>query len=54
MLYNGMLKSWHREETENRTQTGKKKKEILWMNFEPEYRQMKMNDLEGAWKDEQI
>ena len=54
LLYNEMLKSWHREETESRTQTGKKKKEILWMNFEPEYMQMKMNDLEGAWKDEQI
>lgn len=47
------LEEWG-DRTESRTQTGKKKKEILWMNFEPEYRQMKMNDLEEAWKDEQI
>ncbi len=47
-LYNNMLKNWHREETISCTQTGEKKKEILWMNFEPEYRQMKIEDLEGA------
>lgn len=34
-LYNHILKGWHREETASYTQSGSKKKEILWMNFEP-------------------
>lgn len=34
-LYNDMLSGWHREETVCYTQSHSKKKEILWMNFEP-------------------
>lgn len=34
-LYNDMLKGWHREENISYSQIGTKKKEILWMNFEP-------------------
>lgn len=34
-LYNRILKGWHREEAASYTQIGSKKKEILWMNFEP-------------------
>lgn len=34
-LYNELLKDWHREETTCYTQVCSKKKEILWMNFEP-------------------
>ena len=41
-LYREYLKHWHREEAYSRTQAGEKKKEILWMNFEPE-KQMKLN-----------
>lgn len=48
VMYNDMLKNWYRAEMESRTQTGEKKKEMLWMNFKPEYRQMKIDDLEGA------
>lgn len=34
-LYNGRLRQWHREEMVSYTQVRTKKKEILWMNFEP-------------------
>lgn len=34
-LYNDRLKEWHREEMISYTQVRTKKKEILWMNFEP-------------------
>ena len=34
-LYNELLKDWHREETICYSQVCSKKKEILWMNFEP-------------------
>lgn len=34
-LYNDMLKNWTRIEIDNYTQTSKKRKEILWMNFQP-------------------
>lgn len=34
-LYNDMLVGWHREETTCYSQACSKKKEILWMNFEP-------------------
>lgn len=33
-LYNVLLKDWYREETTCYSQTGSKKREILWMNFE--------------------
>lgn len=35
-LYNDRLRTWYREETECYTQVRTKKKEILWMNFEPQ------------------
>ena len=34
-LYDSRLKGWHREETECRSQVGSRKREVLWMNFEP-------------------
>ena len=34
-LYNKLLKGWHREDTMVYTQSGSKKREILWMNFQP-------------------
>ena len=34
-LYNDRLKSWHREETTTYSQVCSKKREVLWMNFEP-------------------
>lgn len=34
-LYNDMLQNWHREETISYSQICSKKREMLWMNFEP-------------------
>lgn len=34
-LYNDLLKDWYREEITCYTQSVSKKKEVLWMNFEP-------------------
>ncbi|MBD5463799.1 MAG: DNA adenine methylase [Lachnospiraceae bacterium] len=43
-LYNDRLKGWHREETTCYSQVNSKKREILWMNFEPA-RQMNLFNL---------
>ena len=42
-LYNEMLKDWHKEKTFCYSQVHSKKKEMLWMNFEPE-KQMSIFD----------
>ncbi len=42
-LYNDRLRGWHREETGSYSQVCTKKREVLWMNFEP-YRQMRIED----------
>ena len=34
-LYRDMLRGWHREETVSYSQVCSKKREVLWMNFEP-------------------
>lgn len=34
-LYNRELKGWHRDEKTSYTQTASRRREILWMNFEP-------------------
>ncbi len=34
-LYNDALRHWHREETTAIAQTAGKRREVLWMNFEP-------------------
>lgn len=44
-LYNERLRAWHREETTCYSQAGSKKREILWMNFEPPGKQMNIFDL---------
>ena len=41
-LYRESLSAWHREEKFSRSQTGSKKKEILWMNFKP-IKQLKLD-----------
>lgn len=43
-LYNEMLKDWHREERTVYSQVHSKKREILWMNFEP-IQQMKLEKM---------
>lgn len=46
-LYNSRLKGWHREETTCYSQVCSKKREILWMNFEPA-RQMQIEEFMKA------
>lgn len=41
-LYNDRLKSWHREETTCYSQVSSKKREVLWMNFEPQAKQLEL------------
>lgn len=44
-LYNDMLRGWHKEETVCYSQICSKKKEVLWMNFEPDG-QMTLDDFQ--------
>lgn len=46
-LYNSRLKGWHREETTCYSQVCSKKREILWMNYEP-YGQMRIENIPGV------
>lgn len=39
-LYNDRLRGWHREEAMSYSQIASRKREILWMNFEPEEQHM--------------
>ncbi|MCI8409310.1 MAG: DNA adenine methylase [Lachnospiraceae bacterium] len=43
-LYNDMLKGWHKEETTSYSQVCSKKREILWMNYEPPKEQLNLFD----------
>ncbi len=43
-LYSSRLQGWRREETTSHSQSGSKTREILWMNFDPPYRQISMFD----------
>lgn len=43
-LYNDRLAGWHREETVCYSQVCSKKREILWMNFEPD-KQLSLYDV---------
>ena len=42
-LYRDMLKGWHRAERTAYSQVCSKKQEILWMNYEPPGKQMKLD-----------
>lgn len=46
-LYQDMLGKWQRRETTSYSQIGSKKKEVLWMNFEPAGMQLTFEDLGG-------
>ena len=43
-LYNNALEGWYREETTVMAQTSTKRREVLWMNYQPSA-QMRMEDL---------
>ncbi len=49
-LYNSMLAGWKKAETISRTQSGTKKKEILWMNYEPPMKQLSLEDIGGLYE----
>lgn len=44
-LYNDRLRGWHREETTCYSHVCSKKKEVLWMNFEPVGLQMTLSEV---------
>ncbi len=46
-LYNDLLKGWNKEEETCYSQVGSKKKEVIWMNFEPAGKQMNIMDIPG-------
>lgn len=39
-MYNEALKGWHKEEIDTRDQTATKRREILWMNYDPPMKQL--------------
>lgn len=43
-IYNSMLAGWEKHWAISHSQAGSKKKEILWMNYEPPARQMNFGD----------
>lgn len=47
-LYQGMLGKWERRENTSYSQVCSKKKEVIWMNFEPNNIQMTFEDFRGA------
>lgn len=44
-LYNNMLSGWNRLEKEVYTQAMSRRKEIIWMNYDPPNRQMSLEDM---------
>ncbi len=49
-LYNDRLKGWHREEIDSYSQKNTKRREVLWMNFEPD-KQLSLFDQEGMYEE---
>ena len=47
-LYDNMLAGWNRYETTAYSQVCSKKRELLWMNYDPPARQMNFDDYGGA------
>ena len=46
-LYRDILSKWERRENTSYSQVNSKKKEVLWMNFEPANIQMTFEDFGG-------
>lgn len=44
-LYNSMLNRWNKFEKESHTQVMSKKKEVIWMNYDPPNKQLSLNDI---------
>ena len=41
-LYDGMLKGWYKATTASFAEHGKKRVEVLWMNYDPPYQQLSL------------
>ncbi len=41
-IYNSILKGWHIAQKVAQVESGQKRKEVLWMNFEPTYKQLRI------------
>jgi DNA adenine methylase len=50
-LYNSILKDWNKYETVSYSQVCSKKKEVIWMNYEPPGKQLSFGDIE-SWNNE--
>lgn len=48
-LYDNMLAGWNRYETTAYSQVCAKKREVIWLNFDPPFRQMEFSDYGGAY-----
>ena len=44
-LYNNMLAGWNKEETTTYSQVNSKKREVIWMNYEPPKKQLTFEDV---------
>ena len=44
-LYNSMLSQWNKFEKETYTQMMTKKKEVIWLNYDPPSRQLSLEDI---------
>lgn len=52
-LYNSMLAGWNRYETTAYSQVCSKKREVLWLNYDPPERQLSFDDYVGSGCDEE-
>lgn len=52
-LYNSVLKGWNKYETVSYTQVCSKKKEVIWMNYDPPRKQLTFEDI-GGWNNEDM
>ena len=44
-LYNAMLAGWNKYERDTYTQVMSKKKEVIWMNYDPPNKQISIEDI---------
>ena len=49
-LYNAVLKGWKKRQKKAYTQTSSPKQEIIWMNFEPQIKQLSLADYQKEGK----
>ena len=50
-LYDDALRGWHREEIGERTQSGARSREVIWLNYEPESQLSMLGQIGGQYGD---